>query len=579
MDFLSYAARSLGGVPAFRQLDPAQLSRLFAFTALKVIAKGEPAAIAGAVAGELSVIVSGRVAEVGMGPEAAEFGRGAALEAEAFFAQGPAAATLIALRETVLLTLGWDDLAAAFHANPDILASSLGAIGSGVAAPAPGNAVETPARIVLCAAGAKGRLEDDVKTALLSALEELAEVRVLRRESFGSIALDAPDAAHWLHEQELEFDLTVIAADPADADFAKAAIEEADEILFVGGNGGPALSALEEHALERRGARRCRLILAKGKGISGRQAGDWIAPRPYRSTQAIDLNSPAATLIASSLTGKGNAIAAASRGVYAAAILGALQAFESSGVPAVALAAAGSAILPAGLLAGGASLADTEAVFRELAHPQSFKRAVKSDAGLYEAAPADNALTATLPAFDIGLSERPFAALSLSLSRNAPRTHRQGRLQDAIRAGVTPPGMLAPFIADDGDILVSGEAEIEALACAAAELSASPLIVLYADAPGLGASEMSYRQLSGTSFWMTTFAPAAPEKRLRLESVLGAHCPRNPAGAAHRLGAQVFGVPVPEGVSPMDWPEWARLRDHAFDWTLAEIEARQLARD
>ena len=50
-----------------------------------------------------------------------------------------------------------------------------------------------------------------------------------------------------------------------------------------------------------------------------------------------------------------------------------------------------------------------------------------------------------------------------------------------------------------------------------------------------------------------------------------------PAAIAERLGVHGFGVPIPEGVSPMDWAEWAALRDHAFEWASAEIEARRLA--
>ncbi len=216
-------------------------------------------------------------------------------------------------------------------------------------------------------------------------------------------------------------------------------------------------------------------------------------------------------------------------------------------------------------------------MFRELANAQSWKRAVKVEAGLFDAATTDTALALGLPTLDIGLAARPFAAVSRSLSRNAPRPHRRGRLQDAIRAGLAPPGMLAPFIAEDGDILVSGENEIEALIGAAARLSPSPLVFLHADAPALGASEMSYRQLSGASFWATTFAPSAPEKRLRLEAVLGAPRGKSPAAIAARLGALCLAVPVREGVHPMDWPEWDALRDAAFDWTSAEIETRALA--
>ncbi|MFZ1108393.1 MAG: cyclic nucleotide-binding and patatin-like phospholipase domain-containing protein [Rhodomicrobium sp.] len=566
----------LGGIPAFAGLDPAQLNRLYAFTALKVVSKGEPALVEGAVAGELGVILSGRVVECGAAADAKEYGQGEALEAEAFFLRRPAAATLIALRDTVLLTLGWDDLVAAFHAHPDLLASLFARIG---APGAFGRKPAKPARVVLCPAGAKGPLDEDVKAALLSALEEICEVRVLRRESFGSLALDSPDAAHWLQEQELEFDLTVITGDPADAAYAGQAIEEADEIVFFGSGGGPALSALEQHALARRGAERCRLVLVKGVGMADKEAAKWIAPRPYRTTQYIDPGASPGdiSLIASSLAGKGHAVAAVSRGVHAAAILGALQAFEAAGESPVCLAAAGSAVLPAGLLACGASLAETEAVFEALANPQSWKRAVKADAALFEAGPADSALSDALPAREIALAARPFAAVSLSLSRNAAETQSRGRLQGAVRAGLAPRGLLPPLVTEEGDILVSGETEIEALIEAAARLSPSPVLLLYADAPALGASEMSYRQLTGATFWLTPFSQTSPVKRLRLETVLAAPCGRNPADIAERMGAHGFGVPIPEGVSPMDWAEWAALRDHAFEWASAEIEARRLA--
>ncbi len=336
MDSSSRIVRLLGQIPAFASLDPAQLKRLFTFTALKAVAKGAPATVAGALQDELCVILSGRVGELGKEPDAEEFGQGAALEAGAFFTQREATATLAALRDTVLLTLGWDDLAAAFHAHPDLLASFLAALGrdGGAFRNAPGK----PARLVISPAGAKGRLEDGVKDTLLAALEDIAEVRILRRDSFGKLALDAPDAAHWLQEQEQEFDLTVIFADPADPDYAMQAIEEADEILFIAEAGGAALSALEQHALARRGRERCRLVLAKGKKMSGKSAADWLAPRPYGSTQLADLawrDAPA--LLAASLAGKGNAIAAVSQGVHAAAILGALQAFEAAGTPRCAL--------------------------------------------------------------------------------------------------------------------------------------------------------------------------------------------------------------------------------------------------
>ena len=575
MDLSSRIIRFLAGVPQFSAMDAQQLTRLFGLTALKVLAKGEPAMVAGAALDDLRIVVSGRLAEHAKGPEAQEFGQGAALAAEAFFARRPASATLIALRETVLLTLSWADLTAAFRADPDLLETCFATFSRDrVTSSSP----VQPSRLVLCAAGAKGRLEAVMKDAFVAALESLADVRILRRESFGSLALDAPDTAHWLQEQELEFEVTIVVADGADATFAKDAIEEGDEIVFIASSGSPALSAFEQYALDRRGKNRCRLLIAKDKGIALKHAADWIAPRPYRSTQLVDFTAPKeAALMASALLGKGIAVAATSCGVYAAAILGALQAFEASGAPPSCLAAAGSAILPAGLLAGGASLAETEAAFRELAEPLPWKRAAKPETGLFEAAGIDAMLALALPECNIGLTERPFIAVSLSLSENAPRFHREGRLHSAVRAGLTPPGVLPPFISDDNDILVSGENEVEALVAAAGKLSASPLVFLYPSVPALGSSHMSYRQLAGPSFRLAPFQGLfAPEKRLRLETVLGAVSSKTPSNLP-AAASQCFAIPIPEGISPVDWAEWGRLRDTAFEWTTAEIITHGLA--
>jgi len=229
------------------------------------------------------------------------------------------------------------------------------------------------------------------------------------------------------------------------------------------------------------------------------------------------------------------------------------------------------------LLASGASLAETEAAFRELAEPLPWKRTAKPDAGLFEAAAIDAMLALALPECNIGLTTRAFAAVSLSLSKNAPKPHREGRLHNAVRAGLTPPGVLPPFISDDGDILVSGENEVESIVAAAGKLSASALYFLYPSVPPLGASDMSYRQLAGPSFRLTPFqGPSTPEKRLRLETVLGAVSSKTLSNLRAAV-SQCFAIPITEGVSPMDWQEWGQLRDAAFEWTSAEIEARGLA--
>ncbi len=562
----------LASVRAFAALSEAQFQALYQACALKVLAKGEAASIAGATVEELAMIVSGRVG--GLEPGLAERGQGESIEALAFFSRSPAEATTVALRETVLLTLGRGDLLDALRAGEGLVEGFLSLAWQDGASIAP--VAAKLSRIVIAPGGSLAQLDPSIREALLASLESAGEIRLLRPGSFGAglpgaILLDAPDTAHWLQELELEFDLTITIAEEADAEFAREAIREADAILFIASAGDGTLSALESYALEVRGGHNCRLVLAKGAGSSVKNTAGWLESRPYRSVQAIDFGSQEATRSLSlELTGKGSAIAASSRGVYAAAILGVLQALEDRARPAVCLAAAGSAVLPAGLIACGVKLAVIEEIFRELANPLLWKRASRIEAGLCDPAALDNFLVGALHGLEIPTASRLFAAVSYSLSTGSPEMHREGRLHGAVRAGIAPAGILPPLVLDSGAILVSGENETEALIAAARELSNVPITFIRAQLPALGTSPMSYRSLTGVSQFRLPFqSQPAIDKRLRLESVLGAA-----AGSGLGIaGLRSFTIPIPDGVMPMDWQEWVRLRDTAYTWTSGELEA------
>jgi NTE family protein len=558
----------LAQVPAFAAFDGAQLQTLYGFCALKVLAKSEEATIAGASVNELCIVVSGRLAA--QEGAAYEAGRGEAIEAAAFFARTPALATSIALRETVLLTLGWEDLASAFQLNPGFTGTVLSRLGTEQAEA--GHAPSAPARLVVCPAGAGAALDHRAMQALLAGLESVAEIRVLSRQSFGTgmpgaLAVDSPEIAHWLQEQELEFDLTVIPAGADDPDFAADAIEEADEVIFIAGGNDAALSVLERHALKTRGARNCRLIIPKDESSQASHTTEWTERRAYGRMQAVNFGQPAAVqLLCQAVTGKGYTIAAASVGVYAAAIWGACQALEEQGMHAVALTAAGSAVLPAGLLACG-KLDTARTVFEELANPMLWKRSSRPEISLYDPVPLDNFLVGALQGLEIPSANRPFAAVSRSLSAGAAEVHRTGRLHGAVRAGITPPGILPPLILEGGNILASGEAETQALIDAAQSLTASPVLYIHAAQPPLGLSQTSYRNLTGSGLFR---AAQTAERRIRAETVVAA-CTASPSQPA---GTRSFIIPVPEGLSPMDWPQWATLRSVAYEWTLRELEAQ-----
>ena len=127
MGDLSPYLRLLASVPAFAALGTAELHALYRFCALRVLAKGDAASIAGEAVEELAIVVSGRLIR----PEhkEQETGPGGAVEMRAFITRCPAAATAIALRETVLLTLAFDDLMSAVQASRELLAALLAQLG------------------------------------------------------------------------------------------------------------------------------------------------------------------------------------------------------------------------------------------------------------------------------------------------------------------------------------------------------------------------------------------------------------------------------------------------------------------
>lgn len=576
MEDASHFAQALRSATAFASLTASQFEQLYRFCSLKVLAKGEAATVAGSPVDELHIVLAGCLTTAEGTEPAQDFGRGQALEETAFFTHGEARFTLVARRESVLLSLAWDDLLAATRVDPGILASSLTVKWDKHSAP-PLNPAK-PSRFVLCPAGAANKVDSHVVAALLQAFEAMGDMRLLTRTSFGAglpgaITMDEPQAVHWLQEQETAFDLTVIVADPAEVDFSNEAIEAADEVILVAGGHDPSLGAFEKHAFDA-ARERCRLLLPKGQGFPGKDSASWIAPRPCRAVHRVDVTSAEAiNRFCSTILGRGIAVAAASRGVYAAAIAGALQALEASGIRPGCLGAAGSAILPAGLLASGMGKSEMASIFGALSSPHLWRRAARAEAGLFEATPLDRYLVDNLSDLQIEACHVPFVAVSRSLSAAGPELHRTGRLRGAIRANLAPPGILPPLVIENGAILASGEGETAALLGAVQALTPSPIIYLHAKGPSLGTSSMSYRDLAQTGlFRLTPFHLASPvDWRLRLETVLATLGEVSPPPTGEKYS---FEIPIPESVMPLDWDEWAALQDAAYEWTLAELRRK-----
>ncbi len=181
--------------------------------------------------------------------------------------------------------------------------------------------------------------------------------------------------------------------------------------------------------------------------------------------------------------------------------------------------AAGSAVLPVGLLAHGAGTTEIEAAFQSLARPPVWKRAARPDSGLFEPGPIDRALADIVPGGDIAMSERPFAAVSWSMASRAAEVRSTGSLRDAVRANLTPPGILPAFIADDGAVLLSGEGETAALLDATRRLSASPVFFLHAK-PTAPETEKPHGYFQRASSRLMPLQGQFIDRRTRLDAIL-----------------------------------------------------------
>jgi len=546
------------------------------YSFLKVLTSGQIGLLEGDEVGELLIVASGRLNMSSRSGAKGEAGRGDAIEPQAFFSRGLSTISAIAARETLLLALSWDDFLAACRFSPPLLETLLTSPSARLAA---GRYYDPPpSRLVLCPAGGETpTVPDETVQGLLAGFEAQGEVRLLKRDSFGgvlegAITLGAPETAHWLQEQEQSFDLTLIIADGADDGFNRDAIQEADEILLIASGRDTSLSPVEQRAIQSRGAEKCRLLLPLTNDRRSPRAEEWTRSRPCRSVHAFDMSSPRdIEAFCSVILGKGVAVAATSSGVYAAAVLGALQAFEAAGLNMFQFAAAGSALLPAGLTACAAAPSAAASIFRALSRGDIWKRSSRLDIGIYDAAPLDKLLVEFLPDMDISELDRPMLAVSKSISTGIAEVHKSGRLRGAVRAGLAPAGILPPLVLEDGSILVSGENEAEALVRALQASSSLPTVLIVPKGPPAGLSGTPYRDLAPGGFGRLTPFQSAPQidRKVRLESILscGSGAAPPPFGEDYR-----FTIPIPDGIMPLDWSAWTLLRDAAYDFTASELE-------
>jgi NTE family protein len=595
----------LRGVRAFASMPDAVLKRLYGEAHMVTIARGETLITTGEPAEALHIIISGRLRATGFagGAHKAELGPGAVLGETAFLSRTSFVETVTALRNSIVLRLEWDSFRALAEGVPDVWQATLESLArtpvSTKIAPRP--RTDRARSIAICPAGGDP-LPKEFIAKLSEALENRAECQFLSAEGLGQdlpggIALDDPQVVHWMKEQEARFDVIVLLADAEPTAWTEKALTDADEICLVGLHDGArlgapvALGAVEELAFELRGAEACRLALFHEPRRAVAQAGArrWLEVRPVRSHHHLRPgHAKDYDRLARFLLGQSTGFLASATGVYSAATLGVYKAVQASGFEFDCFAGTGTSAAIAACLALGMDADDVDQLISEMmVSGRALKRRTWPVFGLYDQRRFDRLLLKHFPDTDIADMPLPFYAVSSNLSTAKPHLHTTGNMQIAVRANWPFPGLLPPFIDEEGQMLADGviadAIPIERMHV----INAGPNVIARTALPPFGKAPIPYRELAQhqrlARHWLPWRRHAA-RRNLPLpsfETMLAAVTGRTASADAEKLGAldMLLAAPIPEQLDVMAWDQHSRLKDQSYQWALAELEKRAAAND
>lgn len=593
----------LRAIHAFRELSPTELKQIYAQCHAKTIAQGETLYRQGQPADSVHVILQGRFRNTRAESNAlTEVGWGSAIGQFSFFTRGLYTETATAVRESVVLRLEWGEFEPLARSIPQLWQGVAAALASALNATAatPSHRFDRPKTLAIAHAG-----PTETPPAFISRLAEALDDRVdcqllspegLGQDMAGGIALDDPQALHWLGEQEGRFDLVVTLTGGQPSEWARKTITEADEILLVGTHdrsraGLPvALNPIEELALAIRGGEACRLALVHERGLNDNQgsvngARRWLENRPVRSHHhvGIDHGSDYQRLVRFIL-GQSLGFIATGEGAFAAVNLGVIKALQASGMVFDAFGGTGGGAAIGACLAMGLDPDDIDAMIIEiLGQKRSTGRRTSGDFSFFDGRTFDQLVTKHIPESDIADLRLPFYTTCANFSTGETQICLTGGLHRTLRINWPPFGALPPFIDEEGEILASGGLGGPPPIARMRAIKDGANFICTPKLEPAGASPLPYHRIpSSLKMRLSRLTPFGGRKapaELALENLLARALSLGQNAAAENCsltpgaeGDLLLTPPVQRGFSAVDWKQHGRIKDVAYQWGLAEIE-------
>lgn len=433
------------------------------------VERGHKLITAGSDAEAMYLVFSGRFRVERDGVDLAEIGAGAVIGEIAFLTGSTRTADVVAARDSIVYRIdrpAYDALCAEVDGLPQAMAAELAnrlAKTSARVTPDPGR---PPARTfcILPAAGAP--LPERFVPDLTRAIEAHHSVALVTEAAFREALGDradptSSDAIAWLNTQEQNAQIVLFVANPDAGAWSRAALKQADQAVIVAqavNYQDP--SELEAFALQILPESQRRLVLLhphRMQKASG--TGRWLDTRPVFLHHHVALTGGDADIarLGRFLSGRAVGLVLSGGGAFGVAHVGVYRAMGEIGLPVdiVGGTSVGSAM--GGAIALGVPAEEigprVEQIFvrsgamRKITVPKfAFLDHKVLDAALMEH-------FGTEPIEDLWM---PYYAVAADLSAMDKTVIRRGPLWEAIRASSAIPGVLPPFFARDGRMLVDG---------------------------------------------------------------------------------------------------------------------------
>lgn len=519
----------------------------------------------------------------------AEIESGVPIGEIAFFAGGTRTATVVALRDAVVLKLRrpeFEDLEKLIPGLAHWVIRGLAQRLKDTVARLPGvEHIVAPRTIALVPAGA-GTVPERFIELMKQVFLGGGRAAFMRSETIrmalpSSRSLDDPTVTAWLNAHEEKSRFVVYVSDDAMTEWTRKAVRQADLVLLIATAGAaPQVNNIERFVNELHSADQQHLVILHEER-AGEVAGTehWLADRQVllhhhvALTDAVDV-----ARLKRFVEGSALGLVCCGGGSFCSIHVGINKAFTEAGLRFDIYGGTSGGGAMAAAFARGLPAEEIDRRTHDIfVTRRSLQRVTLPYYSVFDHKPFDEALREHYGTRRIENLWLPFFALATNLSDATPHLIRTGPVWEAVRATGSIPGMLPPFLTPDGIPLVDGSVIDNVPLDAMKTLKRGPnVIVDFAESMPAG-YDGAYEDLPGRGTLL--LRQLLPFGRAKL--------PRFPSLAATIIGSMmatqkklanltdddlVLAPPLPDDVSVMDWRQHTRLLADGYAFAAAELD-------